>query len=282
MGKGSTATDVAKKDQLPATSYDYGDYSGAGFENQGREDYSIPFLTVLQGLSPQLETVDGAKPGMIINTVTNDIFKGTDGIVFVPAWTEHNFIEYVPRDQGGGFVGVHAIDSDVVERAKSQSDDFGKYYTEGGNELIETFSVYGLRLNAESGAMEQAVIAFTSTKIKKYKQWMTKAKMIQINLGNGRRIQAPLPAHRYLLKTVKEKNKHGEFWNWEVAFDGATAADARLAPDHEAFQEAINVMTLVKSGAARAAHETATPAADGESGGKRDPEADKTKDKAPF
>lgn len=287
MARGNNNTDVATTKQTGtamAAAYDYGDFAGTGFENQTRDDYSIPFLGVLQGLSPELETVDGAKPGMIINTVTKDLYP-REGVVFVPAWTEHSFVEWKPRDEGGGFVAVHAVDSDVVRQAKEQNQEFGKIKLPNGNELIETFYVYGLRIDAESGGLEQTVLAFTSTKIKKYKAWMTKAKMVQIALPNGRRINAPLPAHRYKLSTVKEKNTKGEYWNWEINFDGANAAEARLAPDSEPFQEAIAIMELIKSGAARANHESMnTGESSSSEGGDRDAnvEGRKASEKAPF
>lgn len=268
---------------LVVGNFDYGEMAGVGFENQTRDDYAIPFLGILQGLSPQLETVDGAKPGLIINTVTNDLHP-KDGVAFVPAWTEHLYVEWKPRDQGGGFVGVHAIDSEVVSQARNGSQEFGKYSTLAGNDLIETFYVYGLVVR-EDGGLEQAVLAFSSTKIKKYKAWMTKAKMIQIDLGGGRRINAPLPAHRYRLRTIKEKNTKGEYWNWDISFDGTNAVECRLAPDSPEFQEAVNVMKLVKSGAARAAHETQGGAGSGgdEAGSDSDPQAIKASGgKAPF
>lgn len=285
--RGNSNTEVATTKQAGTAiaAYDYGEYAGTGFENQTRDDYSIPFLGILQGLSPQLETLDGSKPGMIVNTVTNDLYP-RDGVVFVPAWTEHSFVEWKPREEGGGFVAVHAVDSDVVREAKAQSEEYSKIKLPNGNDLIETFYVYGLRIDDETGALEQTVIAFTSTKIKKYKAWMTKAKMIQLNVPGRGRINAPLPAHRYKLSTVKEKNTKGEYWNWEINFDGANAAEARLAPDSEPFQEAINIMTLIKSGAARANHESQNAAGGtpGDEGGQRDanPEGTKKNGKAPF
>jgi hypothetical protein len=269
MSKTEAKNEVAVKDQNTALAEygAYADYAGAGFENQTSEDYSIPFLQILQALSPQLQENDNLRQGMIINTVTGEVWDGKKGIAFVPASTQHVYVEWRPREQGGGFVGIHEINSEVVAHAKAQSLEFGKYYTPEGNELIETFYVYGIALDDDGNASE-AVLAFSSSKIKKYKGWMTKAKTIQIPLPDGRRIPAPLFAHRYRLKTVSEKNNKGQFFNWDITFDGANAVEARLLPNNPIFQAAVNIKSLIEDGRARAAYESQDEEAQGAGGGK--------------
>ncbi|QVJ12908.1 hypothetical protein [Pseudomonas phage PSA20] len=271
----SKTTDVAVKEQNTAMAEygAYADYAGAGFENQTSDDYSIPFLQILQALSPQLQENDSLRQGMILNTVTGEVWDGKKGIAFVPATTQHVYVEWKPRDAGGGFVGIHEVNSDLVNHAKAASSEYGKYSTPDGNELIETFYVYGIALDDDGNASE-AVLAFSSTKIKKYKGWMTKAKTIQIPLPDGRRIPAPLFAHRYRLKTVSEKNNKGQFFNWDaIAFDGENAQQARLLPDDPLFQAAVSIKSMIEQGKARAAYESQAPGsadeeAQGAGGGK--------------
>lgn len=271
----SKTTDVAVKEQNTAMAEygAYADYAGAGFENQTSDDYSIPFLQILQALSPQLQENDSLRQGMILNTVTGEVWDGKKGIAFVPATTQHVYVEWKPREQGGGFVGIHEVNSDLVNHAKAASSEYGKYSTPDGNELIETFYVYGIALDDDGNASE-AVLAFSSTKIKKYKGWMTKAKTIQIPLPDGRRIPAPLFAHRYRLKTVSEKNNKGQFFNWDaITFDGENAQQARLLPDDPLFQSAVNIKSMIEQGKARAAYESQAPGsadeeAQGAGGGK--------------
>lgn len=271
----SKTTDVAVKEQNTAMAEygAYADYAGAGFENQTSDDYSIPFLQILQALSPQLQENDSLRQGMILNTVTGEVWDGKKGIAFVPATTQHVYVEWKPRDQGGGFVGIHEVNSDIVNHARAASSEYGKYNTPDGNELIETFYVYGIAIDDDGNASE-AVLAFSSTKIKKYKGWMTKAKTIQIPLPDGRRIPAPLFAHRYRLKTVSEKNNKGQFFNWDaITFDGENAQQARLLPDDPLFQSAVNIKSMIEQGKARAAYESQAPGsadeeAQGAGGGK--------------
>lgn len=240
-----------------STNVDYEAYAGAGFENQTSDDYAIPFLQILQALSPQIQENEALRQGMIINTVTGEVFEAKNGIAFVPATTNHCYVEWKPRDAGGGFVGIHEVQSELV-RACIAGQDFGVYKTPDGNELLETFYVYGIAV-MDDGSTCQAVLSFSSTKIKKYKAWQTKAKTIQIALPDGRRIPAPLFAHRYRLKTVSEKNTKGQFYNWDITFDGENALACRLAPSDPLFQEAVAVKALIDSGKARAAYESQAP-----------------------
>lgn len=245
--------------------YDYSQFAGAGFENHTRDDYTIPFLGVLQSMSPQIETIAEAKPGMLINTVTNTVIDGKRGVAFVPAQTQHVFVEWKTRESGGGFVGLHNLDSDIVKKCRAEQQ-FGKLKLPNGNDLIETFYVYGVMITETS--VEQAVIAFTSTKIKAYKRWMSRAHTIQVALPDGRRVPAPLFAHRYRLTTVKEKNNKGEFYNFVIEFDGVDANACRLGPDNEVFQQAVAFRELVQQGAAKAAYETQSTG--GSAGGEED------------
>ncbi len=263
MAKGKA---VSKKvaSGVPAA-IDYGEDQGKGFENQTREDYAIPLINVLQALSPKVtEKGSDIEAGGIINSATGRVFEGDKGLRFVPCITQHVFVEWTPRDQGGGFVAVHELGSDVVVSAKEKADSFGKYKTHNGNDLIETFYVYGIALDDDDNPF-QAVIPFTSTKIKRYRTWMTTAKDIRIKVGD-KRIAPPLFAHVYKLKTTQEKNNQGEFYNLTVGFAGKSADDCRLAPDNDLYLLARDCRDNVAAGSARADF-AADERASGETGG---------------
>jgi len=68
--------------------YDYGDHLGAGFEDTTTEDFAMPFLGILQDLSPAVKDgiVEGAKIGMFINTATNELYDGEKGIRAIPCF----------------------------------------------------------------------------------------------------------------------------------------------------------------------------------------------------
>ena len=58
-----------------------------GAQNISQEDLALPFLKILGQLSPEVNKthgkyVEGAEPGMIINTVTNEIYDGVKAVSY--------------------------------------------------------------------------------------------------------------------------------------------------------------------------------------------------------
>jgi hypothetical protein len=249
--------------------FDYSAYAGQGFESHTRDDYAVPFLGVLQSNSPLCETAATARPGMLVNTVTQDIYDGKTGIYFIPAHTDHVVVEWKPRNLGGGFVAIHQLNSELIGKVKAEQE-FGKWKTikgdEKSNDLIETFYVYGIHVN-EHGAAEQMIMSFSSTKIKTYKRWMTKARTVQVALPDGRRINPPLFAHKYKVTTVAEKNAKGSFFNFNIDFDGSAAEKCRLPTTDPLFLAAVAFSDLIREGSVKAAHDTQTQTSEIEAAG---------------
>lgn len=247
MTKTAIVADAAAGTALAA--YDYGEHANAGFENTSTDDFSIPFLDILQGQSPEVESLPSAKPGMFHNTVTDDLWEGKDGVSVVVVSTGHEYIEWVPRNRGGGIAGRHPVNSPLIAEALKNSESFNDLKTETGNELVETFYAY-LILNLPEGPVP-AVLANSSTRIKPYKAMMTKANMIMVPTPDGRKVKPPLFAHKFRLTSEKRKNNDGEWHTYVVAFDSPdkSAAGARLAPDDALFQAAVDFHSVIKSGA---------------------------------
>ena len=251
---------AVKEDNLPVA-YDYGDDAGAGFEGTSRDDFTMPFLYILQSNSPIVEQglVDAARPGVLMNSATQEMYPADQakadhtGLAFIPCHRQHIFVEWKPNR--GGFVAQHEVDSAEVARAKKEFA-FGKLKI-GENDLIETFYVFGLMVKGE-GEFEPIVVPFSSTKIKLYKQTMTRLNSIRVN---GK--QPPLWAHRLRLRTAREENDKGAFFNFRVDFDGNNAVEARLDPASTLFAEARAFWENCRSGIAKPNYESADAATEG-------------------
>lgn len=253
--------------KLPASAPDWGEDAGGGFEDTTAADLSVPFLNVLQSNSPQVEDKDptGAESGMIFNTVTRELHDGDKGLIFLPCHKEGPlWVEWVPRHKGGGYVTSHAPDSAEVEEARgnppilNERGEPTRKLRYGDNELIETYYMYGLMLD-EEGLESQgfAVISFTSTKIKPYRDWVTAMYTLK-----GR---PPLFANRGRIKTVRQKNDDGSYYNFRVEPLNATWVASLLDPtkNAELLTEARDFRQMVVSGMARAAFETERSTGDG-------------------
>jgi len=194
--------------------FNYGEMAQAGYENMTNQDSLIPFIAVLQALSPQVtqgtsEYIDGARTGQLFNTVTKEIIDGQKGILFVPCTTQHVFTEWKPRERGGGFVGQHDPNSALVRDAVAASKKFGKYThqtDEGANDLVETFYMFGMQMDENLQIVSPVVIAITGTKIKPYKQIITTLRMCKV--------RAPLFANVLRITTAIDKNPKGTFGNF--------------------------------------------------------------------
>jgi len=225
--------------------------AGAGLEDVGSSEMLIPFLRILQSNSPACEEggpayVDGARPGMIFNTATQQLVSRETGFDFVPAYREHTYVEYVPRDSGGGFQGVWEASDARIPALRSSQGEFGKLVLESGNELIETFSLYGVAAMGLED-VQNVVIAFASTQIKKYRLLTTR----MVGLC-GVPPRYPLFAFRWHLATMPEQNKKGKFFGWKMALAGGDPAKALLLPTDPLYLQARDFYQLLKAGSARA------------------------------
>lgn len=260
------STAVAKKAQqtTDVTVFKgYEEFEGRGFQNQSNDDIAIPFLNILQAMSPEVQEdgVEGAKAGMLLNSLTQELY---DEVQIVPAITQHVFVAWKPRDAGGGIVATYQVGDEVVRAAKAKSTEFGKYKDEEGNDLVETFYVAAI-LSVNDEAKGMIMIAFTSTKIKAYKTIMGRIRPFQIVMEDGRRISPPLFAHLLTLRTQVQKNSKGSFYvpviTPQVGEDGKTDLTAGLlSPEDIRFKMGAECETLVESGRAKA--DTTSQAAD--------------------
>jgi hypothetical protein len=79
-----TTKAVVKKDKI-----DFLADIGGGMEGTDKESFAIPFLKVIQKTSPEVDEADAAynakaKPGMLMNSVTGELFNGKTGLTFLP------------------------------------------------------------------------------------------------------------------------------------------------------------------------------------------------------
>ena len=116
--------------------------ASVGQESMTNEDYMIPRLQVLQTNSPQVNKsdgkyIEGAEVGDIMNSVTKDIYGGEKGVTVIPVNYSRKYIEWKPRDAGGGLVKDHGTDSSILEMCEKPQGSMKDINTEG-NEVVNT------------------------------------------------------------------------------------------------------------------------------------------------
>lgn len=229
----------------------------SGFEEADKDSYAIPFLVPLQKGSPQCEEeggeyVEGAKPGMIYNTVSGELFDGKKGISVIPCHYTRTFVEWKPRKAGGGFVGEH-LPEEGLQATTNRDPETNRDILPNGNDLVDSRNHYVL-LVKEDGSTEPALITMASTNIKKSRRWMTRMQNLSANAPDGRKFTPPMYAHVYTLKTMFESNDKGTWYSWEVQ------PGQQQVESLQVYEQAKSFRKQVKSGGAKAAHDTLSPA----------------------
>jgi hypothetical protein len=206
---------------------------GTGLEDTTTEDFAIPFIRVLQPMSPQLQRqhgsyVEGAKAGDLFNTVTGEAYDGEKGISIVPCAYNKKYIEWIPREKGGGLVNAN---HDISILSKCTRDpETRRYYTSDGNEIVETAQFFILVTDGETA--QQAVLAFTSTQLGVARKWLTMLRMARVQNSKGESVEAPMFAYTYKLTTTTQSNDKGSWNAYSVNQEGATVlAVAQIAKD---------------------------------------------------
>ena len=264
--KTDVTTTKDDKSKAPAVldGYDLDDLiadAGVGSEELAAEDIAIPYLGILQGLSPQVTEgkegyIEGARASMLFNNVTGDIYEGRkEGLMIVPCYYNKKWNVWMDRDVGGGLVDVHDTAEILQDCEKNEK---GQYVLKDNKQMLvfETAYHYVLRLNEEIGEMERMVIGLKSTGLKanrKLNHAITSAK-----IPGHPTVTAPRFMFAYKLTTFLEE-KNGNSW-WSPEFKRKKDP---VAP--HVYAEAKSYYELVKSGDVKIAEEPAV-----ESGGSHD------------
>ena len=209
-----------------------------GAQNISQEDLALPFLKILGQLSPEVNKrdgkyVEGAEPGKIINTVTNELF---DSIDIIPCHYKRQYIEWQDRGTSTGApVAIHEASSDIISQTTR-----GKDYKDrlpNGNYLDNTANHFVLVLGDNP---QTALISMKSTQLKVSRKWNSMMMGIKMQGKNGL-FTPPTYSHIYNLKTVQMSNDKGTWFGWDVTKVGPVS-------DKSIYDMAKNFATSVGKG----------------------------------
>lgn len=154
-------------------------------------DILIPMARILQNNSPEVvergaSYVAGAKAGMIyIKNAPKQLYDGTEGLLFQPCYWQHVFVEWIPRNAGGGggqgFVGTHPItwkgvtatppaDLNAAMKPSVENPQKLLWTMPNGNVVIETRYVGGYMLSDRAPPLP-LILTFASSGHTAAKGW---------------------------------------------------------------------------------------------------------------
>ena len=188
-----------------------------GSQNMTQDDLALPFLKVLGQLSPEVNKrdgkhVEGAEPGMILNTVTNEIFDGAKGMNVIPVYYERKLVEWQDRGESKGApVAIHNAESDIM--SQTTRDKSFKDRLSNGNYIENTANHFVIVLGESPSS---ALISMKATQLKISRKWNSVMMGIKLQGKNGL-FTPPTYSHIYNLKTVQMSNDKGTWFGWDVS-----------------------------------------------------------------
>lgn len=274
MAKDSKAV-ATKESSLPAEYLDQmASHAGLGAQDATTEDMAIPFIKCAQSLSDEVDKrhssyIEGLEVGDFFNTATTAFYKSEAGFYFIPVMFRRTYLEWTPRDAGGGFNGEH--DASILQ--KTEPDGKGGQFLENGNEIVVTAMWYGMVVDKESGECSSAVISLAKTQYKKSRQLMTKLKSVQVASSSGKKFNPPIFYNVLHITSVPESNDQGKWMGWKIELDGNVF---QLPDGGEIYDRCHALLLAVQSGEVKAASPDERPADTGGSNdaGGNDPDED--------
>lgn len=225
--------------------------AGKGVKQMTMDDVAVPYLYVVQKGTPQADEdhdkyLEGCKPGMFINNVTEEFFDGREnGIIVIPCAYERKYVEWRDRDTGqGGYVQDHDIESDILTKCRPNAK--GQPTLDNGNIIMETAYHYVYMFIEKDNRWEEIIIPMKSTMLKNSRRWN---KTLMSTLIPGTAKQAPRWLYPYKLKSIKQQ-KGDQTW---YIFDIERMAEP---VNVEQYRAAKGFASAIEAGAIKRATET--------------------------
>jgi hypothetical protein len=189
-------------------------------------DNLVPLIYVLQALSPQVNRrnpafIEGAEPGAFwlrnapVEIIPGDPEQG--GMIAQSCYYFHDWIEWKPRDAGGGFIARHSPltgdrkeecpVADAVRTEDPQNNRRVKFLRPNGNEVIHTRN-HVINVYTREGVLPY-IIPFSSTGHTTSRAWMQLMNTMSGGVGF---------AAKYRLTTRERSNPSGTWFAVDVKF----------------------------------------------------------------
>jgi len=205
------------------------DDAASGFENVKTTSLALPILKLLQNGSGEAQKrnqnyVEGADPGMLLNTVTKKLYNGAEGVKVIPCHYKLEYQEWADFGTGSGRPeNIFADGSDILEQ--TTQDGGGKDRLENGHYILTVGQHYVLVVG-DDGSAEQALISMSSSQGKISRKWNSMMMSISLDGKNGP-YTPPSFSHSYTLSTVLNSGKGNQWYGYNIV-KGTAVTDANM------------------------------------------------------
>lgn len=267
----TTTTAAVKKDSAPpapAALPDNGidptlfgaDDTAGYYEGMDAGAYSIPFLTILQALSPAVQPntptfIPGAQAGLILNTVTKVVSKTVRVTVLRRS---HTLCWWIPREKGGGFIREEEahIENMAAFNAIPPDEKKRRIVTEQGKALEQTeHRNFWCAVLTDEGKQEPALVSMSKSQLKVARDWNTnidvKSAKVPVSVQDGagnfvRALRPVLHSGIWELSTVLRSKEGNNWYVWAFRFLGLHTDRLALTGIREQVQLAKTQNTIAR------------------------------------
>jgi hypothetical protein len=228
-----------KKDAPLPSSILFESDAQAGFENVRNTSVALPILKLLQNGSAEGQKrnqayVEGAEPGMLLNTVTKKVYDGSKGIEVVPCHYKLEFQEWSDFGTGSGRPEqIYPDTSDIL--TKTTKDQMGKDRLPNGNYILTVGQHFVLIV--DNGSIETALISMSSSQGKVSRKWNSMMMSIVME-GQKGPYTPPSFSHMYKLSTVLNSGKGNQWYGYTISKVGPVA-DEKIYKRAKQFYESL-------------------------------------------
>jgi hypothetical protein len=139
-----------------------------------KDELTIPFLKVLQPLTPQAQEgnpdyVPGSKPGMFYNTSSTKLNDGKAGIICAVISHHKSYTQWLP--ERGGLVKDWMDDEGWQALCEPDQRHVFNPVTKEGHNIVKGRNFYLFNINLEDETYDPSVFAFTSTNLRTANRW---------------------------------------------------------------------------------------------------------------
>ena len=219
-----------------------------------KTDVSTDVLDDLLSMAGEGASFDSAEQGDVFNNVTMQYWDGEEGVQVIPCYQTTKYLEFTPRDQGGGFHGELSPDDPAITQATRVGS---KELLSNGHELVKSDQHYCLLLD-DNGSFQPVVVDMKSTQLKVSRRWKTQIAMQKIKRPDGSMATPPVFGTIWKLSTTEESNDQGAWNNYMIEKVG-------LVESRDILMEAKAFRDSVQAGEAKAVSEESTSTSSGPS-----------------
>ena len=212
---------ATKKEAQTPSSILFRDDANKGFENVRQESLALPILKLLQNGSGEAQKrnqnyVEGAEPGMFLNTVTKKLYDGDKGINVIPCYHKTEYQEWAEFGTGSGRPeNIYPADSDILTKTTKVG---ARDRLPNGNYILNVHQNFVL-IVAENGHAESALISMSASQSKVAKKWLS-LQMSQ-TMSDDKGIFTPASfAYAYKLTSVLNSGKGNQWYGYSISLAG--------------------------------------------------------------